>query len=243
MKRVIYLDAGHAHCTPGKKSPDSSLMEWEFNDYMQNLLEVELKRCGFTVVKVNPNPSIGKEVTLAERCNKANSHWINNGKPSALYVSIHANAFGETWGDVYGTETFVLKKSLQDATKAATSINNRVYKSMSTKNRGVKESNFYVLRETKMSACLLEVGFYTNKAECEKLKDKSKRKVVAKAIANGICEHFNVEYKEETPSNAVGNIFYRVVAGSYKERENADALVKDLKSKGYPAFIDIYEVK
>lgn len=243
MERVVYLDAGHAHCTAGKRSPDSSLMEWEFNDYMQNLLELELKRCGFTIVKVNPTPSTGSEVSLGDRCNKANSHWRNNGKPNALYLSIHANSFGETWNDVYGTETFVLKTSLAQATKAATCINNRVYKAMNTKNRGVKEANFYVLRETAMNACLVEVGFYSNQAECEKLKDKAKRKTVAKAIANGVCEFFNVEYKEEGPTPSTGNTFYRVVAGSFKERVNAENLEKDLKDKGYPAFIDIYEIK
>ena len=140
--KVVYLDSGHAHCTPGKRSPDGSLMEWEFNDYMQNLLEVELKRCGFTVVKVNPTPSNGTEVGLAERCKIANEHWKKNGKPKALYLSIHANAYGETWNDAYGTETFVLKKTLTEAVKAANCINTRVYKSMITKNRGVKESRY-----------------------------------------------------------------------------------------------------
>lgn len=241
--RVIYLDSGHAHCTPGKRSPDGTLMEWEYNDYIQNLLEVELKRCGFTVVKVNPNPSIGTEVSLGDRCKKANDHWKKNGKPKALFLSLHANAYGESWSDPYGTETFVLRKDLSEAVSAATCVNNKIYKSMITKNRGVKESNFYVLRETAMTAILTEVGFYTNKDECAKLKDKNRRKLVAKAIANGICEYFNVEYKEETPSNATGNVFYRVVAGSYQERSNADTLVKDLKDKGYPAFIDIYEIK
>ena len=241
--KVVYLDSGHAHCTPGKRSPDGSLMEWEFNDYMQNLLEVELKRCGFTVVKVNPTPSNGTEVGLAERCKIANEHWKKNGKPKALYLSIHANAFGETWNDAYGTETFVLKKTLTEAVKAANCVNTRVYRSMITKNRGVKESNFYVLRETNMTAILTEIGFYTNKAECEKLKDKSRRKLTAKAIANGICEYFNVEYKEETPSKVTGNTYYRVIAGSYQDRDNAENLVKSLKDKGYPAFIDIYEIK
>ena len=31
MKKVILLDAGHGKDTPGKRSPDSSLMEWKYN--------------------------------------------------------------------------------------------------------------------------------------------------------------------------------------------------------------------
>ena len=34
-KNYIILDAGHAKVTPGKRSPDSSLLEWEFNNDMQ----------------------------------------------------------------------------------------------------------------------------------------------------------------------------------------------------------------
>ena len=37
------------------------------------------------------------------------------------------------------------------------------------------------------------------------------------------------------------NTYYRVVAGSYTNRTNADKLVTELKNKGYNAFIDIYK--
>lgn len=35
-------------------------------------------------------------------------------------------------------------------------------------------------------------------------------------------------------------VFYRVVCGSYSNRENADKMMEELKSKGYKPFIDIY---
>ena len=47
--------------------------------------------------------------------------------------------------------------------------------------------------------------------------------------------------KKETVKTESSNTYYRVVAGSYTNRANADKLVSDLKSKGYPAFIDIYK--
>ena len=62
----------------------------------------------------------------------------------------------------------------------------------------------------------------------------------------GICKYFNIKYQEpkketvKTDSTA-SNTYYRVVAGSYTNKDNADRLVSDLKSKGYPAFIDIYK--
>ena len=51
---------------------------------------------------------------------------------------------------------------------------------------------------------------------------------------------FFVNIPEANLSTA-SNTYYRVVAGSYTNRTNADKLVSDLKSKGYLAFIDIYK--
>ena len=37
------------------------------------------------------------------------------------------------------------------------------------------------------------------------------------------------------------NLYYRVVAGSYKNKDNAGDMVKELKNKGYSAFIVTYK--
>ena len=51
------------------------------------------------------------------------------------------------------------------------------------------------------------------------------------------------EPKKETvkTDSTASNTYYRVVAGSYTNRANADKLVTELKNKGYSAFIDIYK--
>ena len=50
--------------------------------------------------------------------------------------------------------------------------------------------DFYVIKNTTMPAILIEHGFYTNKAECEKLKSSSFRSVLAQADATGIMNFF-----------------------------------------------------
>ena len=67
------------------------------------------------------------------------------------------------------------------------------------KDRGIKESgnSLGILRETKMSAVLVECGFMTNPQEAELLKSDAYRKKVAKAICRGVCLHFGVKYQEE----------------------------------------------
>lgn len=57
------------------------------------------------------------------------------------------------------------------------------------KNRGVKGARFYVLKNTRMPAVLIEVGFLTNRRELSKLKKGYFREMVARAIAKSILEY------------------------------------------------------
>ena len=53
-------------------------------------------------------------------------------------------------------------------------------------NRGLKEEPWYVVRNTKMPAILVEIGFVTNPAEAARLSQDSYLKQVAEGIYNGI---------------------------------------------------------
>ena len=87
----------------------------------------------------------------------------------------------------------------------------------------------------------MEYGFYSNKDDLKILKNNQSDLV--EASIKGLCKYFNIKYQEPKKETVKSdsNTYYRVVAGSYTNRENADKLVSDLKSKGYPAFIDIYK--
>ena len=105
MAIYIILDAGHAKVTAGKRSPDGTLLEWEFNNDMQYRLKKRLEQLGFTVYLVNPNPEKGTEVSLSSRCTRANNYWKSVGKPSnCLFISLHANASGNGWSNARGVE-------------------------------------------------------------------------------------------------------------------------------------------
>lgn len=53
-------------------------------------------------------------------------------------------------------------------------------------NRGVKAARFFVLKEAKMPAVLVEVGYISNRAQETSLEEKSYRQDLAEAIAEGI---------------------------------------------------------
>lgn len=97
---------------------------------------------------------------------------------------------------------------------------------------GVKTANYHVLRETRCPAVLVEIGFIDNSGD-NALFD-SKRKEIVKAIAKSILSQLGIWYKENKSNEATpqqkqqvtsGQTLYRVMAGSYKVRENAEKQV------------------
>ena len=186
--------------TAGKRSPDGSLREWEFNNAMQYKLKARLEQLGFIVYLVNPNPEKGAEVSLASRCSKANSYWAGKGKPGdTLYISIHANAAGNGgWSTARGVEVFTSVGCSSKSANAAKKVCNAIYKDVYAidkgfKNRGHKSNNYYVVRHTNMPAILIEYEFYSNQAGVALLKNK--RDLLCEATIKGICEHFGIAYK------------------------------------------------
>src|SRR5690606_28247127 len=113
-----------------------------------------------------------------------------------------------------------LAKSIQDSI-----IRNGVYNG----DRGVKEENFAVLRLTKMPAALVETAFITNSQDANILKNRQDE--MANAIAMGILDYLEIPYNETSEG------LYRVQTGAFSQRENAQNLVDELKSKGYEAII------
>jgi N-acetylmuramoyl-L-alanine amidase len=204
MANYIILDAGHAKVTAGKRSPDGSLMEWEFNNAMQYKLKARLEQLGFTVYLVNPTPEKGAEVSLATRCSLANSYYNKIGKKNCLYVSLHANAAGSGgWSTARGVEVFTSVGASSKSVNAAKKVCNAIYKDVYAidkgfKNRGHKANNFYVVKNTNSPAILIEYEFYSNKDGVALLKNK--RDLLCEATLKGICEHFGVTYKAPSAS-------------------------------------------
>lgn len=63
-------------------------------------------------------------------------------------------------------------------------------------NRGAKEQNVMVLRDTSMPAILTENGFIDSVSDTTKLKDPAFIHTLAVAHAKGICDYFGITYLE-----------------------------------------------
>lgn len=191
----VCLDAGHGASTNGKRSPDSSLMEYEFNRDVGRRLKAILERHNIEVIETVTD---GTDVSLTERCNIANKNNVD------YFVSIHANADGNgyNWTSAKGWEIHIVGKGGK-AEKLAKAIHKHSIPILGLKDRGVRISNFQVLRDTDMPAVLIEHGFYTNKEECGILKTEEFRQKCAEADAKGILEFLGINYQDNKTEETV----------------------------------------
>jgi N-acetylmuramoyl-L-alanine amidase len=227
----LRLNAGHGYSTPGKRSPDG-MKEYEFN----RAVVLEMKRifdAEYTGVEISFAHSDARDVPLGERTDKANADKVD------CYTSIHANAFGSGgFNSANGIETFVHPSKPKEALRLATLIQNSLINQTGLTNRGVKTANFHELRETAMTAVLVECGFMTNKNDLAKLKSDAYRKQVARIIVEAHAVVFGLKKKPVAkPTPAPSETTYRVVTGSFQDKENAEQRVSALKKAGFESFI------
>ena len=151
-----------------------------------------------------------------------------NSKDYDLVVQIHFNAFKLTDKSM-GTETLYLSES---GKVWAEKVNDKL--STVFKNRGVKKAEgLYWLKNSKPIAILIETCFVDSKSDTNTY--KLNKEYIGKLIAEAINRK---EIKEVKQSE----IFYRVIAGSFSNRENAEQQLKLLNDKGIKGgFIDIYK--
>ena len=107
-----------------------------------------------------------------------------------IFVSIHANASRGKRRDINGLETFFYRG--WKGRLLAKRIQKQILEvSPGSPDRGVKQGRFYVIKNTKMPAVLVEIGFLTGRLDARRLDKSIHRKRIAYAIAKGIIEYIN----------------------------------------------------
>ncbi|HEY4552484.1 MAG TPA: N-acetylmuramoyl-L-alanine amidase [Bacillaceae bacterium] len=222
----IMLDAGHGYETAGKRSPDG-MREYEFNRSVAEYLgEFLKKRKG---VSISHAHSDLEDVPLSRRTSLANSLDVD------CYISIHANAFGlGSWHSANGIETYIHTSRPLEAWKLAQAVQEKLVEATTLRDRGVKNADFFVLRETRMTAILVECGFMTNKAEAALLKTDAFRKRCAQAIGEAIAEFYGLR---ESGISEMPDSLFVVQAGAFGTREKAERLAVQLREEGFGAYV------
>ena len=200
-----------------------------------------LKIAGHTVYDctVNDGKSVGDIVN--KQVKKSNAQELD------LTVSIHFNSGAkDTKGNGSTTGVEVLMTSI-DGIKKTTGerICSNVAK-LGYKNRGNKKrTDLGFLTRTTAKAILVECCFVDDKDDVALYNYKTMAKAIAEGIHGSVIaeESIGSTVTENVPSanNTAKTIYYRVVAGSYKGKANAEKVMNELKNKGYSAFIVAYE--
>ena len=237
---LLILDSGHAKNTPGKNNTKENFYEWEFNNDMQYKIKARCEALGIKVFLTNPNPSTVSDIALSTRASLANDYWLRNSKPKTIFISLHANAFSSE--SARGTETYIAKNASSTSRNFAKVLNDEVVKVMKSldknaKDRGVKCKDWTVIQKASMPSVLLEYAFYSNLDDLKILKNN--RSELVEATIKAICQYFGIEYKKEITTNT--NKMYKVCIGAYKNKDNADKILKEAKSKGFKDSYIIYE--
>ena len=224
MSRLCF-DYGHGGNDPGACYNGRK----ESNDVLEIGKEVakEVRRHGVIVDEIRTTDTT---LSLQQRSNYENK---NNYE---YFISFHRNAFKPEAATGVETYTYLNQdaRSKSMAEKIQAAIVN-----LGFVNRGVKKANFHVLRETKAPAVLIELGFIDNSKD-NSLFDRKKKEII-KAISKAILAQLGVTYKEEFVSNSSdGKTLYRVMAGSFSIRKNADKQVQKLKAAGFEATIMVF---
>lgn len=170
---LIVLDPGHGGTDPG--AVGNELKEKDLN---LDIAKRVKKYLGDYQVQVQMTREDDRTLALNERAQLAND-W-----GAGYYISLHVNAGGGT-----GFESY----AYHNANAAAITRQKRFhevvmsfYRQYNFVDRGTKRANFAVLRETEMSAILLENLFIDTVKDANALGNPSFREGLAKSICAGI---------------------------------------------------------
>lgn len=166
MARVV-INAGHTKTGAGTGA----------SKYLNE--STETRKIAYEIMKILAGS--GHEIIPAvfDRSSDNLKEAVNlaNNKNADLFLSIHLNA-----GAGQGSEAYTWKG--QKVTQAVTICN--ALSALGFRNRGIKDgSGLYVIKNTKMTAILIEVCFVDNQADCELYKKIGVNKI-AQAIASAL---------------------------------------------------------
>lgn len=226
---VVGVDCGHTLSGQGTGSQGCGYKEQDLSRQVGNKVMTLLRAENCTVINCTVDKAINNNEQLAQRVRKANAQRLD------IFVSIHFNAcVDDEHGDgrTTGVECVVSHtgtKAYDEAVRVCSNISK-----LGLKNRGVKvNGKLYVTRETVAPAFLVEVCFIDDRDDINVYAKNVDN--IAKAIVEGILNK-SIDNKVQTPKKG----FYRVVADSFQDRDNAIAHQEELRKKGINTFL-VYE--
>ncbi len=206
-KPIILLDNGHGTDTKGKCSPDA-LKGLKDSEYFFRepvwCREVAQRTCDILQALGHTAWLLVKEdndVSLATRVARVNAYCRKYGAENVLLVSIHNDAAGsgEKWMTARGwsafttvgvTESDYLAAKLYEAAAAVFGPEQKIRKFTSDPKVGYDfEKDYYIVKNSKCPAVLVEHFFQDNKADVKYLRSLTGKGECIEVLVDGITQY------------------------------------------------------
>lgn len=175
-QKLVVLDPGHGGDDPGAVSIVDGTTELSVVETTVPMVKALLEQKGYKVLLTRDED---RYMSLYDRCKYPELAGAD------VFVSVHANATSNVFAK--GIETFK-KTSREKSASLATSILKHSLALTGAVNRGVKDYDLYITRESFVPSSLIELGFVSNAVELKKLKDPAYLEKLATGISLGIEE-------------------------------------------------------
>lgn len=215
MKRkpVIAIDAGHGLHTPGKRClkaiDPAQTREWFLNDRIADDLQARLASYGCTVLRVDDTTG-AKDISLSARIKAANAANAD------MYISIHHNA-GINGGLGGGTVVYYYSNEAERPGQAQRLYDAIVGRTGLRGNRSGKvlKKGFYVVKNTKMPAFLIENGFMDSRTDTQAILTEAHARKTAQGILDFLVGELYLDKTGEGSHGgpSVGAAYYPAYTG------------------------------
>jgi len=203
-KYKILIDSGHGGIDPGKVGVNGAY-EKDINLSIALCLKQELEDKGCEVVMTretdtglyNENDRSKKAADLKRRV-----ELMNSENPDAI-VSIHQNSF--TQESSKGAQVFYQTTSTEGK-KFAEIMQKQLADSLDKSNKRVAKPNsdYYILKNSKGVAIIVECGFLSNPQEAQMLVSGDYQKKIAEAVAIGVLDYLKAAGTQNETASATG---------------------------------------
>ncbi|MBY7144799.1 N-acetylmuramoyl-L-alanine amidase [Virgibacillus sp. NKC19-3] len=182
----IFIDPGHGGSDTGASA--NGLQEKDITlDIALKTRDMLNEQYSGHTIQLSRTSDVTK--SLDARTNEANNWGAN------FFVSIHINA-----GEATGYESYIWNGNYDNDNKERTdairnTIHNEIVEQTGFTDRGAKESDLHVLRESSSPAILTENGFIDNAEDADKLKNDAFLEEIAQGHADGIAKALGLPAK------------------------------------------------
>jgi len=183
--KTIYVDAGHGGKDNGA-SVDSVLEDNINLNISKYLIEKLIDLGAYVITSRSGDYDLADVYDRNRKREDLNNRvrYINKSRPD-LFISIHLNAYSSS--NVKGAQVFYqnTEKSKLLADIVQGELNN-----ITSKDRKIKNGDYFILNQTKITGVLVECGFLSSPEERIKLNDSNYQIKIADKISRGIVKYF-----------------------------------------------------